>query len=91
MNTPSRNFKNPWPRMVLACILTVWAGANLWSGVFRRDEIWVLDIPSRTVGLFLAILFAVLPLVIAIYLFWSIVVGPNDPHTNRKKKDSKVS
>ncbi len=77
--------------MVLACILTVWAGANLWSGVFRRDEIWVLDIPSRTVGLFLAILFAVLPLVIAIYLFWSIVVGPNDPHTNRKKKDSKVS
>ena len=65
--------------MALACFLTVWAGANLWSGVFRWEEIWIDDIPGRSVGLLLTILFALLPLVVAIYLFWTVVVGPDDP------------
>lgn len=65
--------------MALACVLTIWAGANMWSAIFRRQEIWADDIPSRSIGLLLSILFSLLPLVIAIYLFWTVMVGPDDP------------
>ena len=79
MNSPRRNFRNPWPRMALAALLTVWAGANMWSCVFRWSEITGVEGTSRTIGMLLAILFTLLPLVIAIYLFWTVVVGPDDP------------
>ena len=79
MNKPTRNFQNPWPRMALAAALTIWAGANLWTTVFRLGEITDVDVHNRTVGLFLSIAFTLLPLVIAIYLFWTVVVGPEDP------------
>ena len=65
--------------MALAAILTVWAGANMWSCIFRWSEITDADNANRTVGMLAAILFTLLPLVIAIYLFWTIVVGPDDP------------
>jgi len=89
MNESPRNFKNPWPRMAFACLLTIWAGANLWSVLFRWNDIWDTDVASRSVGLLFAILLSVLPLVIAIYLFWSIVVGPNDPTLNAKEQGTK--
>ncbi len=65
--------------MVLACLLTVWAGANMWSSVLGWQTIWVEDVSSRSLGLLFSIGFTLLPLVIAIYLFWSVVVGPQDP------------
>jgi hypothetical protein len=86
MNQPSRNLAKPWPRLAMACLLTIWAGANLWFAMVSRESIWSDDIPSRTAGLFLTILFANLPLVIAIYLFWSIVVGPDDDLAAGKKR-----
>ncbi len=73
--------------MALACVLTIWSGANLWSCIFRWSDIISEDIPSRTLGLFLAILFAVLPMVIAIYLFWSVVVGPEDVQASSSNLD----
>ena len=86
MNQLPRNFKNPWPRMAFASLLTIWAGANLWSMFFRWQSIWETDVASRSIGLLMAILFSVLPLVISIYLFWSVVVGPNDATLNKKQK-----
>lgn len=77
--------------MGLACVLTIWAGANLWSCIFRWNEILTTDYPSRTVGLFLAVFFALLPLVIAIYLFWTIVVGPDDPVAQGKSRRSSAN
>ncbi len=65
--------------MALAAALTVWAGANLWTVLFRWSEITGVDVHNRTVGLFLSVLFTLLPMVIAIYLFWTVVVGPEDP------------
>lgn len=65
--------------MAMACVLTIWAGANLWSCIFRWGEIISDDYPSRSIGIFLSILFTLLPLVVAIYLFWTVVVGPDDP------------
>ncbi|MGI9518776.1 MAG: hypothetical protein ACR2NP_17085 [Pirellulaceae bacterium] len=79
MNQPSRNFPNPWPRMALAAALTIWAGANMWSALLRMSQITDPDVHNRTVGVVLSIVFTLLPLVIAIYLFWTVVVGPEDP------------
>ena len=85
MSNTQRNIANPFPRLALSCVLTVWAGANLWSCIFRWNDIMTEDIPSRTIGLFLAILFAVLPMVVAIYLFWTIVVGAEDDTRNKNR------
>ena len=74
--------------MALAAALTIWAGANLWTTVFRLSEITGADVQNRTVGLILSILFTLLPLVIAIYLFWTVVVGPDDPVATGKTRDA---
>ena len=79
--------------MALAAALTIWAGANLWTVLFRWSDITGVDVHNRTVGLFLSILFTLLPLVIAIYLFWTVVVGPEDPvatgELRRKKREQR--
>lgn len=83
MNGTARNVQNPWPRMALAAGLTVWAGANLWSSIFRWSEIMDAENISRTIGIFLAITVTLLPLVVAIFLFWTVVVGPEDHRSRR--------
>ena len=76
---PRRNFKNPWPRLSLVGFLTVWSGANLWSAIFRRQEILEPERANQFVGIWMTACFSLVPLVIAIYLLWTIVVGPEDP------------
>ena len=85
----SRNFKNPWPRLALIAILAIWSGANLWSGIFRRAEIMDADRANQSVGLILTICFALLPLVVAIYLLWTVVVGPDDPVATGQSRQGK--
>lgn len=79
----SRIVKNPWPRLAMATVLMVWAGSNLWSAIFRWEEINNAEAWNRGVGMFLTILVTALPMVIGIYLIWTIVVGPDDPRYNR--------
>ncbi len=67
----------------MATGLMVWAGSNLWSALYRWSEINNAEAWNRGSGLLLTILVTALPLVIGIYLIWSIVVGPDDPRYNR--------
>jgi hypothetical protein len=76
-------FSNPWPRLALATGLMIWAGANLWSAIFRWSEIYNTETWNRGLGIFLTILVSVLPIVIGIFLIWTLVVGPDDPRFNR--------
>lgn len=84
-----RNFSNPYPRLALAVVLTIWAGSNLCFVLFRYSEIWSTDISSRSMGLILSIMFTQLPFVVAIYLIWTLVVGPEDEQQKSQKKVSR--
>ncbi len=81
----SRRIKNPWPRLALSAALTVWAGSNMWTARFHWTEIYQTDPANRFVGLFLTIMLTLVPLVVAIYLAWTVVVGPDDPQFNAKQ------
>ncbi len=67
-----RPIASPWPRLVLAAGLTVWAGANLWSAFFRWRDIVGAEPGSRVTGIILTLLVTLVPLVVAILLFGSV-------------------
>lgn len=92
-NPPPRNKngripKNPFPRLAMATFLMIWAGSNLWGAIFRWSEINEAEVWNRGLGMLLTILVTVLPMVIGIYLIWTIVVGPDDPRYNRGASSS---
>ena len=72
----------------MATVLMVWAGSNLWSAIFRWGEINNAEAWNRGAGMLLTILVTALPMVIGIYLIWSIVIGPDDPRYNRPTNSS---
>ncbi len=86
---PKRKVKNPLGRLCLAALLTVWSGANIWSAIFRRHEIWTDDVNSRSVGLLFSILFVMVPLVLAIWLLWSVTAAPLADQKSGSTKESK--
>lgn len=47
------------------------------------------DYANRTWGIVFGICFTLVPLVIAIYLFWSVVVGPEDIASNAERRKKK--
>lgn len=88
MSAPvARPLRNPWPRFALAAVLTVWGGSNLWSAISSWQQLAAgPDDHNRTVTLALTALFALLPLVIAVALVWTLMnhLEPGEPESRLK-------